>query len=264
MENIKCGTPKSSCKQCQRRNAERVEKCPDCGTDLRCQKYCVPGYARCEDHGGPSPKRGYYGRGTLVTGAASQFPLTRLAAKYNQMMKDGRVLSNRQTIDVVDTRITQLLERVDVQDAPDRMKRLVELWGEYAAHLDSGHSVEASLARKSIEAEFEQAYHDYMAWEQIFTALDVRRKMVESEVKVLTAIKAIITAEDAYDLVAKLLAANMRVIGDDPKQMKRIQYEFAKLIGEVGDGVAKRLVEDDGGSGDEGGGAEGFGDVDQA
>lgn len=198
----------------------------------------------------------------MTTGMASQFPLTRLAAKYNQMMRDGRVLSNRQAIDVVDTRITQLLERVDLDDAPDRMKRLVELWNEYTDNLDNGRTAELAMMRKKIADEFDKAYHDYMAWEQIFTALNLRRQQVESEVKVLTAIKAIITAEDAYELSAKLLAAVMRVVNDDPKRMKQVQYEFGRIIGEIGDGVAKRYAEDDGGSGGEGGGAEGPGDMD--
>lgn len=262
--NVKCPAVKSNCHDCQRRNVERSENCAQCGADLHCRKYCVPGYNRCEDHGGPSPKRNFYGRGTIVSGASSQFPITRLAARYNKMMTDGRVLSNRQAIDVLDTRIVQLLERVDVNDAPDRMKRLVELWNEYTDNLDNGRSAEAHAGRKQIEAEFEKAYHDYMAWEQMFTALDYRRKMVESEVKVLTAIKAIITVEDARNLQAQLLAAVMRVIGDDPHSMKRIQYEFARISGDVSDAVTARYVEDDAGSDGEGGGTEGLGDVDQA
>ena len=71
--------------------------------------------------------------------------------------------------------------------------------------------------------------------EQVFGALDVRRKMVESELKILKEIKAIITAEDAYELAAKLLAASMNVIGEDPKKLKRLQYEYTRIIGERSD-----------------------------
>lgn len=229
---------------------------------MLCQKRVVPGYNKCEHHGGPVPKRNFYGRGYMTNGKASSFQLTRLAAKYNQMMKDGRVLSNRQAIDVVDQRIVQLLERVDRDDAPDRMKRLIELWKEYDSDLENGRSAEAARLRKEISDEFEKAYHDYAAWEQIFTALDLRRKQVESEVKVLTQIKAVITAEDAYDLTAKLLAAVMRVVNDEPKKMKQVQYEFSKLIGESGEFPPNKFVEYDAGSDGESGGEEGFGDVD--
>lgn len=239
-------------------------KCPHIKKDgSQCRKWCVPGYNRCEDHGGPSPKRNFYGRGTMTTGRSSQFPITRLASRYNEMMTNGRVLSNRQAIDVVDSRIVQLLARIDVDDAPDRMKRLVELWSEYESALDAGRAAEAGLTRKQIAAEMEKAYHDYMAWEQMFEALDIRRKMVESEVKVLTAIKAIITVEDARNLQAQMLAAVMRVLEDDPRKLKQVQYEFARITGDVSDAVAARYVEDDAGGDGTGGGEEGPGDLDQ-
>ena len=72
----------------------------------------------------------------------------------------------------------------------------------------------------ALDAEFEKAYHDYAAWKQMFEALALDSKMVESEVKIVKEIKAIITAEDAYELSAKLLAAVMRVV-DDPKKIGR-------------------------------------------
>ena len=187
----------------------------------------------------------------MTTGASSSFPLTRLASKYRQMKTDGRILSNRQAIDVVDTRIIQLLERVDVDDAPDRMKRLVDLWTEFTEAHDSGRTVEESQTRARLAKEFEKAYHDYEAWNQIFEALDVHRKMVDSEIKIAIQIKAIITVEDAYEMNAKMLAVTMRVIGDDPKKLKQVQYEYAKLIGESSDGIGTGYVENDGGGGGE-------------
>jgi hypothetical protein len=187
----------------------------------------------------------------MTTGASSSFPITRLAAKYNQMQKDGRVLSNRQAIDVVDTRIIQLLERIDVDDAPDRMEKLLSLWEEFTEAHDSGRTVEEAQTRAQLAKEFEKAYHDYQAWKQMFEALDLRRKMVESEVKVLMQIKAIITVEDAYEMNAKMLAVTMRVIGDDPKKMKQVQYEYAKLIGESSDRTGTGYVENDEGGGGE-------------
>jgi hypothetical protein len=186
----------------------------------------------------------------MTTGAGSQFPLTRLAAKYNSMMKDGRVLSNRQSIEIVRMRIQQLAERINLDDAPDRMAKIYELWQKYSDNLDGGRLTEAHILRKELDSEFEKAYHDYAAWKQMFDALDLDRKMVESEVKVLKEIKAIITAEDAYELSAKLLAAVMRV-EDDPKKLKQVPYEFTRIIGESGDTVAKRYGEDDWGGGGE-------------
>lgn len=183
----------------------------------------------------------------MTTGSGSSFKITRLAAKYNSMMRNGQVLSNRAAIDVIDTRIRQLLDRIDFDEAPDRTAKLYSLWKEY----ENADGVDAAVLKKKIADEFEKVYHDYAAWEQIFTALDLRGKSVEREVKVLTQIKAIMTAEDGYELAAKMMAAVMRVIGDNPQKMKQVQYEFAKLIGESSDIVAEGNIEDDGGGSEE-------------
>jgi hypothetical protein len=66
----------------------------------------------------------------------------------------------------------------------------------------------------------------------MITAIDLDRKLVESEVKVVKEIKAILTAEDAYELIAKILAIILRIFPDDKAKLKQVQYEFTRLIGE--------------------------------
>lgn len=199
----------------------------------------------------------------MTNGKNSSFPIMRLAAKYNEMMKDGRVLSNRQAINVIDHRITQLLERVDFEEAPDRLQKLKLLWDNYQDALASHKQVEASQLRLEIDNEFEKIYHDYAAWNQIFTALDLRGKSVEREVKVLKEIKSIMTMEDGYELVAQCMAAVMRVIGDDPQKMKQVQFEFSRIIGESSDSVIEGYGAEDGGDGETDRGTSGPGEVDQ-
>lgn len=198
----------------------------------------------------------------MTTGSGSSFPLTRLAAKYNQMRQDGRVLSNRAAVEVIDERIVQLAERIDVDEAPDRVAKLHEQWQDYINALDGGRVMESTLARRDLENTFDRIYHDYAAWNQMMTALDLRRKMVESEVKVLEKIKAIMTAEDAYEMTAKLLAAVMNVV-EDPKKLKQVQYEFTRIIGESGDRTSKKDGADDWGGGGEETDQPGPGEVDR-
>ncbi len=255
----KCTYIKKKCKSCNTDNPERERNCPNCGVDLRCGNYPVAGYARCKFHGGPNPENNYYGSGTMSSGASSSFQITRLASKYREVQNNGSVLSNRAAIDIVDTRVRQLLERVDIGEAPDRVGKLYGLWQEYREAQASGRTDEEMILRVQIDSAFEDVYHDYKAWEQIFGALDVRRKMVESEMKVLKEIKAIITAEDAMELAAKLLAASMNVIGDDAKKLKRLQYEYSRIIGDRSDLAGEEDRGDDWGTDEEERGEEGSG-----
>lgn len=198
----------------------------------------------------------------MKDGSSSSFPIVRLASRYNKMLSDGVVLSNRAAVDLIDVRIRQLLERVDVEEAPDRVKHLYEQWQELKSCVSGmpGY-LEAQTA---IDLTFERVYHDYASWRQIFEALELRGKSTEREIKALQQIKAIMTAEDGYQLASKMLAAVMRVLGDDPKKIKQVQYEFSRLIGESSDRVTDGFDEDDDGGSAEVGGAAGFGDVDQA
>jgi len=190
-----------------------------------------------------------------MSGVDSKFQIARLAAKYNEMENDGRILSNRRSLEVIRTRIQQLAERIDLNQDPMRLAKLQELWQDYRAQRLVGDELEARKTAILIDAEFEAAYHDYMAWQQMFEALELDRKMVESEVKIAKEMKAILTAADAYELAAKLLAsiieAASSLILDDNirgKFLKRIQYEFARLIGDRGSGSDSETV--GGGSGE--------------
>lgn len=230
---MRCEHLTNTCRQCGEKfeSHDKRSVC-ECGEDRHCRNEQVPGYRWCSVHGGPSPERGFFGLGrAMTTGTGSSFQLTRLAAKYNEIQREGRILSNRNAIEIIRHRIQQLAERIDLNDAPERMKNLGDLWENYKKLRDVGLAAEASVISQKIDAEFEAAYHDYMAWKQMFDALDLDRKMVESEVKIMKDIQAIITAEDAYQLSAKLLGAVMNVV-TDPKQLKQIQWEFARLVGE--------------------------------
>lgn len=187
----------------------------------------------------------------MDNGKQSPFPLTKLAAKYNEMQTDGRIMSNRASLEIIRTRIRQLLERIDINEAPDRLLNLHTLWSKYVDLEQHGNHVEAIAVRNVISEEFEKVYHDYQSWKQMFEALDLDRKMVESEVKIVKDIQAILTAEDAYELSAKLLAAIISAVAATEMSehsknyiLKRIQYEFTRI---VGDGHFQRV---DGSSGE--------------
>jgi hypothetical protein len=168
----------------------------------------------------------------MTTGAGSSFQITRLAAKYNEMRKDGKLLSNRHSVEIIDHRVMQLVERIDANDAPDRLNKLQKLWNEMRELEANKRDVEATLVKTQIDDQFAAAREDYLSWGQMFNVLDVRRKMIDSEVKIAKDMHAIMTAEDGMDLAKKLLACVLQVV-NEPNQLKAIQFEFAKIIGDT-------------------------------
>lgn len=151
-------------------------------------------------------------------------------------------MTNRIGLEIVRTRIKQLAERIDLNEAPDRLAKLDKLWEKFREEWDAGRKAEAISLMEDLDKEFHAAREDYAAWKQIFDALDLDRKMVESEVKIMKDINAIMTAEDAYQLSAELLGAIIESVNDldiDPSVkrqiLKRITYEFTTRLGDKSD-----------------------------
>lgn len=231
-------------KDCAKRfpSYDKQNPCPDCGRDRKCEKPSISGYRFCEVHGGPNPKKGYYGTGAaVVTGKKSSFPLMQLASKQAMLQKNGVYLSNKDSLSIVRRRVEQLLERIDENQAPDRLSNLSKLWEQYKFQLNTNPAL-AVTTLVLIDDEFEKAYHDYAAWKQMFDALRLDKELVESEVKIAKELNAILTAEDAYELVAQIIGIIMNV-EDDRKKLKRYQFEFQRL---VGDGIVVEAGRSDG------------------
>lgn len=244
---MECQAFHSRCKKCGKYfGRHNTNPCPECGTPrVPCGKAAVKGYNFCDRHGGPNPRFNFYGVGTGIMkdgGSSSQFPLVRLAAKYHEIQENGRILSNRAGLEVVRERIRQLAERIDLNQAPDRLDKLQKLWTKFRQLEKDGLRIEAVEVKDQLDQEFEKAYHDYAAWKQMFEALDLDRKLVESETKILKDLNAILTAEDAYQLQAKILAVvvdtiNGMEISNSEKghALKRLTYEFTRLVGDQSD-----------------------------
>jgi hypothetical protein len=230
---VECKGLRTTCRKCGIRFkwGDKTNPCPECGEVRNCGKPAVSGYGYCDLHGAPNPGHNYWGYGNLMTGNFASFPLTRLAAKKNEMIRDGQILSNRKSIDIIGRRVDELLERIDQNQAPDRLAVLFKLWEKYKTAQHKGDTLKELQAKSDLDDAFEAAYHDYAAWKQMFEALDLHRTMVESEVKIAKDMHAILSAEDAYELVADIFAVILR-IEDNPKKLKRYQYELTRIIGE--------------------------------
>lgn len=185
----------------------------------------------------------------MTTGKGSAFPLTQIASKYNEIQSNGKILSNRKAMDILWHRVEELAERIDLNQAPERMATIQKLWIEFRTLNQQDKELEARAVARKIDDEFEAAYHDYMAWKQMIEILEVHSKMTESEVKIMKDLRMIMTAEDAYELVAQVMAVMLRVLQDDPKKLKEAQYELTRLIGETGGRFGRGRSEGGSGSG---------------
>lgn len=153
--------------------------------------------------------------------------MLKLLDKYEEAASDPELLSLRGYLGVIDMRLATLIERADSGESAERWRLVLEKWSEYKNMRGSALEM---LKFVELDNLMTAAFHDYQAWKELLEAVDVRRKLTESERKRLLEMKQIITAEDAARLVTALQGAVIRII-DDPAKLKLIEWEFIKLSG---------------------------------
>lgn len=226
-----CTARRRVCRQCEKRYPQfhTNDVCMECGESMICGAATVKGFSECQNHRGPNPNKGQYG----MDHDLNKFPIVKLAERYRAVVKDARILSLRGAIEVIRQRIANLAERIDMKDAPDRMARLNKYWVDYLQAKNDMDNAGMTVLQKQITEEFERGHDDYAAWNAMVQALDLERKLVGDEVKIIKEVRGILTAEDAHELVAKMLSIILRVFRDDKVKLRQVKYEFIRMIGDT-------------------------------
>lgn len=199
-------------------------------TGEQCRRNAVTGKTVCQVHGAGSPYKGRPGGGVMTQGGRySKYLPARLAGRYEESSKDGELLALREEVSLVDSRLAELLHRLDTNEAGHWWKELKRIHLEY---LDAERKAEIPLMRFWLiewGRVINSGLTDYALWEEIQGILEQRRRLVESERKRLVEMSQVITSERAMLLISALVS----VVQDhvtDPKVIAAISADVGKLI----------------------------------
>ncbi len=207
-------------------------------THERCKRHATPGSTKCRNHGGKS-HRGVSSK-TYKTGKYSRVLTARMLATYEQAANDPDLLSLRHDIALLESRLIELLSRMNHADSNALWARARELRDRL--ELAQQQSDLEAIAKISTQlAEFvDQGVADYSGWNEALTLLESRRRLVDSERKRLVDMQQMISTEQAMQLVTGLLAAVKRHV-TDVRVLANVQQEFIRLT-QVADDRGTELV----------------------
>lgn len=202
-----------------------------CGAKTRsghpCKNSAMPN-GRCRMHGGKSLKG--IASPTATAGLKySRYLPNRLLERYEQTINDPAILELGHEIALTDGRLADLLSRVDTGESGALWAHLKKLWREYEVATKSENRVEAMKLMIMIGQTITQGYDDYLAWQEVQTTVDQRRKLVESERKRLVETQQFITAEQAMVLFAAMTAIIKQHVTDEHTR-RVISEEITTLI----------------------------------
>lgn len=192
-----------------------------------CKGQALPN-GRCKFHGGmnipPGPDHPNY-----KTGKYSKFLPKKLLETYEQSLNDPNLLALKQEIAVIDSRIVELLGKVDQGEAGELWKKLKD---KYRSCLKEEDGVKQTMLLSDLGQLINCGYKDHMTWGEIYVVLEQRKKLVESERKRYIEMGQMITAEQAAILisqVSKLITDNV----EDRETLLKITHGLSGMLGRL-------------------------------
>jgi len=193
---------------------------------------------RCRIHGGKS-LAGITHPAATQGGRYSKYLPDRLSARYEESKHDGELLALREEIALTDTRLNDLLARVDTGEAGELWRTLRQTWvasERFRADYDAkGDTVDGLKARVSFFEAFDalglltaEGAADYAAWDEVHKMVAQRRALAETETKRLDKMRQFIPAERANLLMAAVLNS-VRAHVTDPVVLSAIAADVRSL-----------------------------------
>lgn len=247
---MRCVWTKHTCPKCKKHYEQKQEIC-DCGYVLRCKKTPIVGLAFCATHsGGKNETRGIrnispnpviHSQSRLLREAsrmatdqpikkANTFKSEELARRYEELINDPELVALRKPLALINARVLQLLDRVEDGVTNNLWEQAIEVYADLKKAYMTSDEGEVQKNIVILDGIFKRVEDDYKSWAQVFDAIELQRKLSESERKRLIEMKQFITAEEAMEMVKKLTAAIYKNV-QDPLTLRKIIYEFTRVTG---------------------------------
>jgi hypothetical protein len=191
---------------------------------------------RCYVHGGKTPSG--VASPHFKNGRHSKVLPTRLAAQYETAQRDPDLLNLKHEIALVDARLGELLERIDLDGAG-------ALWGmvsivHHAMNqaIDTDDLDELKTLVDQLGTAISRASADRQAWEAILPVVEQRRRLVQSESRRRVAMQDMMTTERSLVLLGAVAQIVKRHV-HDRDVLAGIAAELRGLVGDGAGGPAQ-------------------------
>lgn len=180
----------------------------------------------CYMHGGkrqtgqasPNYKHGKY----------SKYLPTRMVARYDAARKDPELTEVRHELALVDSRLADLLTRVDTGESGAMWATLKRVYGEFQRYRAMNDVRRLAGKMSEMELIIEQATTDAAAWHEIGEQIELRRKLCETETRRSLALQQYLSSERAMLMMGVILEIIARYVTDH-KILELIAHELQRI-----------------------------------
>ena len=178
----------------------------------------------CYMHGGATPSGMALPQTT--TGRYSKHLPTRMLSRYQAALDDPALLELREEVSLLDSRLADVLGRVDSGESGQAWSLLKSQFADYRKAKDGADKATALLM---IEDTIRDGLDDYAAWEEVRSLIDQRSRLVGSERQRLVQMQQMVTVEQAMTLLAAVSDTIRRHV-TDRNALAGISADLGRLV----------------------------------
>jgi hypothetical protein len=199
---------------------------------LRCRRTASPGRRVCSMHGSRTPVGANAPR--FRDGKYSKYLPQRLLADYWRVLADPGMIGLRDEVATIDSRINDVLRRVDTGESGAMWSRLHAAYATCTNAYTHGDAAAFGAAFTALGAAIAAGHEDWEVWADIVDLIDVRRRLVATESARLAALDGLVPIEVALSLVVALSEV-VRGRVTDPATRAAIADDVRRFLGPPGD-----------------------------
>lgn len=201
-------------------------------TGEQCNGKAIKGRTTCRMHNG-NAKRGFALPQTK-DGRYSKYLPTRMLARYQQSATDPALLSLREEITLVDSRLADVLTRVDTGESGALWTKARETYKLLQKAMQAGDAAETRNQLSDLDSLLGRGVADWSAWSEIHKLLNQRKALVESERKALLDAHNAMTIDQGMVMVEALIQT-VRAHVKDPAALQGISADLSRILGRAPD-----------------------------
>lgn len=194
----------------------------------RCKHAPMTGSTLCHMHGGKTPVG--IAAPTWKHGRYSAHMPKRMLAAYEKARIDPELLNLSDDIGAIESRITDVLSRVETGDAGETWQSLERAWSDFRIANAAKDKTKSALALATIGRIIETGAGDWAAWREVLNLIERRRKLVESEGKRRMQMADMTDNAVLMALLDRLGDAVKRHVTDGDA-LRAIQAEISPILG---------------------------------
>jgi hypothetical protein len=186
----------------------------------QCKKAPVAPYEVCEMHGAGGGR-------PITTGKYSKFLPARLKERYEEFINSPGWLELKEEIGLVTARIADLVSGLDCGEAPLTRREWRELAFRIRESVLAGDDCIDDLEK--LCHSLDQATVQDDIWEKTMLAIEQQRKLKETEVKRMVAANQVLTVQESYTMIQRLVSLVEESVQDERTRLRAIRELHALL-----------------------------------